>query len=139
MSVAAPRAMNEVERKVEQLRGSGLSETQLRLGCAATLRQQLPLRDAIVLREAQRFEVDTDAASAWTQVLQRLRSVVAEPTSALHAPLAVVGAEGDRLFLAAPKGIRVWVERRYLSLIREALKATDSGYTDVEFIEEVTG
>jgi chromosomal replication initiator protein len=39
-------------------------------------------------------------------------------------PLSLDGVQGGTLFLSAPEGIRAWVERRYSSLIREALAGT---------------
>ena len=39
-------------------------------------------------------------------------------------PLSLEGVQGGTLFLSAPEGIRAWVERRYSSLIREALAGT---------------
>ena len=46
-------------------------------------------------------------------------------------PLEFEGVQGETLFLSAPDGIRAWVERRYSSLIREALSGT--GLRDVGF------
>jgi chromosomal replication initiator protein len=50
-------------------------------------------------------------------------------------PLRAVGGHGTTLLLAAPDGIRPWVERRYSSLIREALASAPGGYGEVAFAE----
>lgn len=138
MRTLAPRTgQDQVERKVAQLHGSGLPDAQLRLGAQAAIRQGLPLRDAIVLREAERFAPSGDrkVLRAWIGARRRCRLAITQPGSyrIWIKPLRPVGAEGERLLLLAPEGIRTWVERRYSSLIREALQGT--GYTDVEFVE----
>ena len=62
----------------------------------------------------------------------RLRASVPESTFKLWLePLDLEGVQGETLFLSAPDGIRAWVERRYSSLIREALDGT--GLRDVSF------
>src|SRR4029077_11784598 len=56
----------------------------------------------------------------------RLRASVPNSTYRLWLePLKAAGAGDDTLFLTAPEGVRAWVERRYSSLIAEAL--ADSG------------
>jgi chromosomal replication initiator protein len=63
-----------------------------------------------------------------------LRASVPESTFRLWLePLRPVGAQGDTLFLFAPAGIRAWVERRYASLIREALEEIGTSLRDVGF------
>jgi len=55
----------------------------------------------------------------------RLQASVPESTYRLWLePLEPQGVQGETLFLSAPDGIRAWVERRYSSLIREALEGT---------------
>lgn len=125
-----------------QLHGSGLSVTYLRLGARAVLAQNLPLRDAPVLREAQRFREmgSPTAGAAWRETLDRLRAAVPESTFNIWlAPISLLGAKGMVLQLLAPDLIRTWVERRYSPLIREALQATGSGYTDIEFVSAGEG
>jgi chromosomal replication initiator protein len=51
-------------------------------------------------------------------------------------PLRPTGAQEPTLFLAAPDGIRPWVERRYASLIREALGAAQTELTEISFTEK---
>ncbi len=51
-------------------------------------------------------------------------------------PLRAVGGQGTTLLLAAPEGIRPWVERRYASLIREALASTQGEYREIGFADE---
>ena len=68
---------------------------------------------------------------------QRLRAAVPESTFRLWLePLRAVAAQEQTLLLAAPEGIRSWVERRYASLIREALRAAPTGLREVSFAEE---
>lgn len=84
----------------------------------------------------ERIQGDAAAISAATELVDRLAAAVPESTFKIWLePLRAVGAQGTTLYLAAPDGIRTWVERRYASLIREALQGTGSGYTDVEFVD----
>jgi chromosomal replication initiator protein len=72
----------------------------------------------------------------WDDVLARLRAAVPESTFKLWLePVRAVAAQGPTLYLAAPDGIRPWVERRYLALIREAIEAGDSGLREVSFAQ----
>jgi chromosomal replication initiator protein len=50
-------------------------------------------------------------------------------------PLEAVGAESDTLYLTAPEGIRAWTERRYSSLIAEAVAEVDPSFRHVSFAE----
>ena len=50
-------------------------------------------------------------------------------------PLRPVGTVADTLYLAAPEGIRAWVERRYTGLIREAVAAA-TALSEVSFADE---
>jgi chromosomal replication initiator protein len=77
------------------------------------------------------YRQDLDAL--WQDVKERLRSSVPESTFKLWLePLEAAGRQDDTLFLAAPDGVRAWVERRYSSLIREALSDT-TGLTEISF------
>jgi chromosomal replication initiator protein len=49
-------------------------------------------------------------------------------------PLRPVGAQGNTLYVTAPPGIQVWVERRYSSLIGEALASGDGELDTVSFV-----
>ena len=72
----------------------------------------------------------------WEEVRARLLAAVPEPTFELWlAPLRPLGTKGETLFLTAPPGIRVWVERRYSSLIGEALEAAPGELREVRFAE----
>jgi hypothetical protein len=131
-----------VERKVAQLHGSGLSTTHLRLGAQAVLAQDLPLRDAPVLREARRFAemASPEVAAVWGDATGRIRAAIPDTTYAIwFAPVSLLGGEAPVLHLLAPEGISTWLERKYIPLIREALKGTGSGYTDVEFVSAGEG
>jgi len=67
-----------------------------------------------------------DLDALWRATQNRLRASVPESTFRIWLePLTVAGAAGDTLYLNAPDGIRAWAERRYASLIAEAL--ADSG------------
>jgi chromosomal replication initiator protein len=48
-------------------------------------------------------------------------------------PLQPVGSAGDTLYLTAPEGIRAWAERRYASLIGQALADSGSQIRRVSF------
>jgi len=70
-------------------------------------------------------------------VRERLRGSVPPSTFQLWLePLRVEGARGSTVHLSAPEGIRAWTERRYSSLIREALLASGSGLAEVSFDRE---
>lgn len=72
----------------------------------------------------------------WENVQRRLRGAVPESTFRIWLePLRAVGAQGTTLYLAAPDGIRTWVERRYSSLLREALAGADTPLTEIAFAE----
>ena len=70
----------------------------------------------------------------WEDIQRRLRAAVPESTFRIWLePLRAVGAQGATLYLAAPDGIRTWVERRYSSLLREALADSASGLSEIGF------
>jgi chromosomal replication initiator protein len=70
----------------------------------------------------------------WEEVRRRLRSAVPQSTFEIWLePLRPLGRQGSTLYLTAPDGIRAWVERRYRSLLREALEAAGSSLTEVAF------
>lgn len=72
----------------------------------------------------------------WEDVQRRLRAAVPESTFKIWLePVRVVGAQGTTLYLTAPEGIRTWVERRYTSLLGEALAAAGSALSEVAFSE----
>jgi chromosomal replication initiator protein len=73
----------------------------------------------------------------WRDVQERLRAAVPESTFKLWLePLRAVGGQGATLLLVAPEGIRPWVERRYASLIREALASAQGEYREIGFADE---
>ncbi|HET9163130.1 MAG TPA: chromosomal replication initiator protein DnaA [Solirubrobacterales bacterium] len=70
----------------------------------------------------------------WEEVRQRLRGAVPRSTFDIWLePVRPVGSQGPTLYVSAPDGIRTWVERRYRSLLREALQATGSPLTEIAF------
>jgi chromosomal replication initiator protein len=72
----------------------------------------------------------------WEDVQRRLRAAVPESTFRIWLePLRAVGTQGNTLYLAAPEGVRTWVERRYSSLLREALEGTGSALSEIAFAE----
>ncbi len=67
-----------------------------------------------------------DFDAIWAATRDRLRASVPESTFRLWLePLEAAGAQGETLYLSAPEAVRAWAERRYASLIAEAL--ADSG------------
>jgi chromosomal replication initiator protein len=83
-----------------------------------------------VQEDSDRQQLD----SLWQDVQHRLRASVPESTFNLWlSPLRVLGARGTILHLSAPDGIRSWVERRYTTLIGEAVKAAGAGLSEVSF------
>lgn len=70
----------------------------------------------------------------WRDVQRRLRDSVPDSTFRLWLePLRALAAQGETLYLSAPEGIRAWVERRYSSLIREALAGAGTALREVSF------
>lgn len=89
------------------------------------MEQGLPLRDGIVLREARRAadRETPEARAAWEKAAADIAAVVPETTFSIWiAPIECIGEEAQLLLLAAPTGIRAWVERRYVALIGEAVR-----------------
>ena len=81
-----------------------------------------------------------DLDSLWKEIQDRLRASVPPSTFQLWLePLKVVGAEAGALYLSAPDSIRAWTERRYSSLIREALVDVDSEFVEVRLRSEGEG
>jgi chromosomal replication initiator protein len=72
--------------------------------------------------------------SLWQDVQRRLRASVPDSTFNLWLrPLKVLGASGSTLHLSAPDSIRSWVERRYATLIAEALEAAGAALSEISF------
>ena len=72
--------------------------------------------------------------SLWQDVQRRLRASVPDSTFNLWLrPLKVLGASGSTLHLSAPDSIRSWVERRYATLIGEALEAAGAAFSEISF------
>ena len=70
----------------------------------------------------------------WEEIQTRLRAAVPESTFRIWLePLRAVGAQGSTLYLAAPEGVRTWVERRYASLLREALAEAGAPQQEIGF------
>jgi chromosomal replication initiator protein len=82
--------------------------------------------------DSPRHELD----ALWQTTQKRLEGSVPESTYRLWLePLEAVGVEGETLFLSAPEGIRAWTERRYSSLIEEALDDSGTGLQRVSFAQ----
>jgi chromosomal replication initiator protein len=80
--------------------------------------------------DSSRQELD----ALWRATQDRLRASVPESTFRLWLePLEAVAVAGDTLYLTAPENIRAWAERRYASLIAEALADSDTSLRQVAF------
>jgi chromosomal replication initiator protein len=51
-------------------------------------------------------------------------------------PLKAIGADDSTLYLSGADKVRIWVERRYAGLIREALIGLGAGFSAVRFVPE---
>jgi len=70
----------------------------------------------------------------WEEVRRQLLRAVPRSTFEIWLePLRPVGAQGATLYLTAPEGIQTWVERRYRPLLREALEAAGSPFSELAF------
>jgi chromosomal replication initiator protein len=70
----------------------------------------------------------------WREVQGRLRASVPDSTFKIWLePIDAVGVQGHTLHLSAPDRVRAWVERRYSSLIREALCDVTESLHEVSF------
>lgn len=70
----------------------------------------------------------------WEDVRRRLRAAVPESTFKIWLePLQAVGVQGTTLYLTAPDGIRTWVERRYSSLLRDAVAESPAPVDEIGF------
>jgi chromosomal replication initiator protein len=79
--------------------------------------------------------VSEDVAAIWTRVRDELESSVPATAYKLWIePLRAVTATGSTLYLAAPPGIRAWVERRYSSRIAAALRDSAPALRQVGFV-----
>ena len=77
-----------------------------------------------------------DLESLWEDLRQRLRAAVPEATFKIWLdPLRAVGTQGATLYLTAPDGVRTWVERRYSSLLREALAHSPATQSEICFVD----
>ena len=75
-----------------------------------------------------------DLNALWRKTQERLSVSVPESTYRLWLePLEAAAVEGETLYLTAPEGIRAWTERRYSSLIAEALGEVDPALRQVSF------
>jgi chromosomal replication initiator protein len=83
-----------------------------------------------VADDSPRHQLD----AVWTATRQKLKTSVPESTYRLWLePVEAIGAEGETLFLTAPESIRAWTERRYSTLIEEALSDSGSDLRRVSF------
>ncbi len=80
--------------------------------------------------DPSRHELD----ALWRAAQERLRASVPESTFRLWLePLRAVGVDADTLYLTGPEGIRAWAERRYASLIAQALAGAGTAVSRVRF------
>ena len=86
--------------------------------------------------DSSRHELD----ALWRATQDTLRASVPESTFRLWLePLRPVGSDADTLYVTGPEGIRAWAERRYSSLIGEALAAAGTPLRLVRFTAEQEG
>jgi chromosomal replication initiator protein len=75
-----------------------------------------------------------DPDALWRATQNRLRASVPDSTYRLWLePLEAAEVEDDTLYLTAPEGVRAWAERRYSSLIEEALADSGTALRRVSF------
>jgi chromosomal replication initiator protein len=80
--------------------------------------------------DPSRHELD----ALWAATCDELRAAVPESTFRLWLePLKPAAAVGDTLYLSAPENVRAWVERRYATLIAEALTKSGGPLRQVGF------
>jgi chromosomal replication initiator protein len=78
-----------------------------------------------------------DLEALWRAAQDRLKASVPDSTYRLWLePLSPAGADDDTLYLTAPEGIRAWAERRYSSLIGDALSEAGSPLRRVGFVAD---
>jgi DnaA N-terminal domain len=94
----------------------------------------LAAQEAVEREEWQQSAtVEAVRSDLWPAALRRLRGSVSDSTFRLWLePLDAIGANGDELVIEGPGGILAWTERRYTSLILEALEG--SGFSSIRFI-----
>ncbi|HEV7482362.1 MAG TPA: chromosomal replication initiator protein DnaA [Solirubrobacterales bacterium] len=86
--------------------------------------------------DSSRHELD----ALWRATQDRLRASVPESTFRLWLePLRPIGADADTLYLTGPEGIRAWAERRYASLIGQALAGSGTPLRRVSFSADTEG
>jgi chromosomal replication initiator protein len=79
-----------------------------------------------------------DLDALWRATQDRLRTSVPESTYRLWLdPLQATGSDGETLYLSAPEGIRAWAERRYATLIAEALADSGTALCRVSFAADL--
>ncbi len=70
----------------------------------------------------------------WQEVQETLRASVPDSTFRIWLePIVVVGTQGHTLHLTAPERVRAWVQRRYSSLILEALRDVTDILREISF------
>jgi hypothetical protein len=81
----------------------------------------------------QSAEVAAVHSDLWPTALRRLRASVPDSTFRLWLePLSAIGANGEELVVEGPQMVCAWTERRYTSLILEALEGT--GFSSLRFM-----
>ncbi len=88
----------------------------------------------MVARPVPDDQTQPDLDALWQAAQGHLRASLPASTFKLWLePLRAVGVQGDVLYLLAPKAALAWVERRYSSLICEALRAVGAPTQAVSF------
>jgi chromosomal replication initiator protein len=76
-----------------------------------------------------------DLETIWRTAREELEASLPRSTFNLWlAPLRLVGVHGSTLYLSAPDGVREWVERRYATLVLEALRRHTPSVSAIAFM-----
>ena len=130
--------MDPVPLDVRRLRAEHGSRRQRDLAAVAMAEEievlERRLTEEAALRAAGSSPDPCRDLRLWIRARRRLRHSLPPATYRLWIkPLRPAGSVGDCLYLTAPDDIRAWTERRYSSLIAEALSG--SPFTHVSFAE----
>lgn len=85
------------------------------------------------IRPPAGMERPPELEATWAEAGARLRAAVPDSTFKIWLePLQLAGSAEGVVYLAAPEGIATWVERRYSSLLREAIGGAEIRFVPAE-------